>query len=290
MRSYDITGRPDDTFPFAAEYAVAQGFFPEHTHSYTELLVVLSGTGWHCSDKGKFLLSTGAVVTVPPPLAHEMDKMKDLEMYVLKFDLNGLNSYGYDLRNHAGFRSLFIQCPPSLQSQKAGAPLLLDAQQLEHVRMLISTMFQEFSQRRPGYKIIIRTHLLALTAYLARCFLPDENALSLRMEKIIPTVTFMEENLRQKITIPQLAEQVFLSPRQYDRVFKEIYGTTPSSYLSELRLQYACQLMAERQCPLAQIWEKCGFTDNPFFYKKFKAFFGITPREYQQWLVPSIQD
>ncbi len=290
MRVYDITARPDDSFPFSAETSCMNGFFPDHAHNYTELIVVLGGTGWHCSENERCRLEAGAVVTVPPPLTHRIEDMDNLKIYVLKFDLNGLMACDYDLKNDPGFRSLFVQCPPALRHQAPGEPLMLDADQLAHVTDLIGVMTQEFRERKPGYKVIIRTHLLALTAYLSRCFLPSQNSLSLQMEKILPTVTYMEENLHRSIRVPELAEQVFLSTRQYDRIFKEVYGTSPNTYLTQLRLYRACQLMAARSCPLGEIWEKCGFTDNPFFYKKFKAFFGITPREYQQWLVPSIQD
>ena len=290
MKTYDIVDSPDNNFPFVAERGILQGLFPEHTHNYTELLVAMSGTGYQRSGNEYCRVTRGTVLTVPPPLAHQMEDMVDLELFVLKFDLNRLISFQYDLQNDPGFRSLFIQCPPALYKGNTVPPLQLNEKQLLHVLGLMEVMYQEFKEQKSGYQVIIRTHLLALTAYLSRCFLPEHTPISQRMEKIIPTVVYMEENLHRNIRIQELAGMIYLSPRQYDRVFKEIYGVSPSRYLAELRLNRACQLMADRNCILGEIWEQCGFTDNPFFYRQFKKRFGVTPKQYRAWLLSSIQE
>lgn len=290
LKIYDISARPDDSFPFAAEYGVLEEDFLEHTHTYTELIVILGGSGQHISDYGSFSMKPGTVLTVPPPIVHEMRNMKSLSLYVLKFDLTQLIAYDYDLKNDPGFRSLFVQCPVTSQAMGNITPLVLEAKQLDHVVRLMEIIFQEFQERKSGYKVMIRTHLLALTAYLSRCFLPEQNALSVQMQKILPTISYMEDHLHQSIRMKELADIVFLSTRQYDRIFKEVYGVCPSDYLSELRLNRACQLIASGKYPLGQLWELCGFTDNPFFYRKFKARFGMTPKQYQTKLLSSMHD
>lgn len=290
MKEYSIPEQSGDSFPFIAEIGVMNDFFPIHTHSYTELIIVLSGEGIHDSVNGRYSLQRGTVLSVPPPLAHQMEKMKDLEVYVLKFDLNGLLSWDYELKNDPGFRSLFIQLPPSASLGKLTPPLQLTEQQLSHVTSLMKVLLSEYSQRKPGYKAIIRTHLLAMTAYLARCFLPERNTVSTQMERIISTVTYMEENLHRPIRVPELANLVFLSARQYDRIFQNVYGMSPAAYLGELRLNRACLLMTNPQLPLGEIWEQCGFTDNAFFYRCFKKRYGVTPRQYRSQLIATICD
>lgn len=290
MKIYDIAARPDDTFPFAAEHGEMQGDFPEHTHSYTELMVVTGGSGWHISSYGRFPIQPGTVLTVPPPLVHEMRDMQSLRLYVLKFDLTKLIAYNHDLKNDPGFRSLFVHCPVIPQVMEQLRPFILEEKQMEHVIRLSEIIFQEFQERRRGYKVMIRTHLLALTAYLSRCFLPEQTAFSAQMQKILPTISYMEDHFQESIRMKELADLVFLSTRQYDRIFKEVYGVCPSDYLSELRLNYACQLIASGKYPLGQVWELCGFTDNPFFYRKFKARFGMTPKQYQTERLPSMYD
>lgn len=130
MKIYDIAARPDDSFPFAAEGGEMNGLFPEHTHTYTELMVITGGRGWHVSANGRHWLTPGTVITVPPPLAHQMEEMEHLQLYVLKFDLPRLMAYDYDLKNDPGFRSLFVHCPFPQQPGSQAKPLQLDQEQL----------------------------------------------------------------------------------------------------------------------------------------------------------------
>lgn len=290
MKQYNMYEQSGDLFPIIVETGVMNDFFPVHTHSYTELIIVLDGEGIHDSINGRHCLARGDVVTVPPPAAHQMEQMKELKVYVVKFDVNGLLSGDYELKNDPGFRSLFIRFPANSANQKTIPPLRLNQQQLNHVISLMEVMLSEYALRKPGYKSIIRTHLLALTAFLARCFLPERTVVSSRMEKIVSTVSYMEENLYRPIRVSELASQVFLSVRQYDRLFNNVYGISPSAYLSELRLNRACLLMTDPQLPLGEIWEKCGFTDNAFFYRCFKKRFGVTPRQYRDQLIATICD
>lgn len=290
MKTYEKIEHTDDSFPFLISHGEMNGLFPEHSHGYTEMHVILSGTGYHCSENGRYALERGAVMTVPPPLSHQMEEMVHLEHYVLKFDLNRLIAFDYELKNDPGFRSLFVQFPTTLSKRDSACPFLLKETQLQHVISLMTVMLEENSQRQPGYQVIIRTHLLALTAYLSRCFLPDQNKMSLRMERIIATVNYMEENLRRPIRVGELAELVYLSPRQYDRIFQKVYGMSPAAYLAELRLNRACQLMIDPRLPIREIGEQCGFSDNAFFYRCFKKRFGIPPKQYRDHLLDSICD
>ncbi len=86
----------------------------------------------------------------------------------------------------------------------------------------------------------------------------------------------MEENLQNPIRISELSNLTYLSPRQYDRIFQNVYGLSPSAYLAELRLTRACQLMTDRNIT-GNLWTQCGFMDNAYFYRCFKKRFGITP-------------
>lgn len=290
MKIYNISQQTNEDFPFSVEQVEMNGIFPEHAHSYTELIVILDGSGFHTSSNGRYLLQKGSVITVPPPLAHQMEDMIHLNLYVLKFDLSKLISLDYELKNDPGFRSLFIQFPLTNSHAEMVPPLVLTDSQLQHVSSLIQVMLQESIHKKPGYKTIIRTHLFALTAFLSRCFLPEQTVRSLHMNQIMPTVNYMEEHLKETIRIPFLADLVCLSPRQYDRIFQMVYGIPPSTYLSELRLNRSCQMMSTQTLSFREISEQCGFKDVPFFYRCFKKRYGITPKQYRSYLIQSIQD
>lgn len=290
MKHYNMNSQAEKNFPFLVEKAEMHDRFPVHTHSYTEVILVLSGYGFHTSMDGRCEVRRGSVLVIPPPMAHELDSMEHLQVYVLKFDLNRFLLLTETLKNTPGFRSLFLRFAVSRSEAEPSHPLLLTESQLLHAISLIEVISEEFSASKPGSQTVIHTHLLALAAYLSRCYQPEATPVSIQMERILRTVSYMEEHLTEKIHMQQLADLVFLSARQYGRIFHAVYGRSPSSYLSELRFNKACQLMADREIPLGDIWEKCGFSDNAFFYRRFKRRFGVTPKEYRRNLLNTMRN
>ncbi|MEN8194931.1 MAG: hypothetical protein ABFS30_00275 [Pseudomonadota bacterium] len=55
--------------------------------------------------------------------------------------------------------------------------------------------------------------------------------------KLVATIAFMEDNLENPVTPPQLARSIGLSSRQLERLFRKYMGSTSARYYLELRLK-----------------------------------------------------
>lgn len=69
---------------------------------------------------------------------------------------------------------------------------------------------------------------------------------------------YITRNLHHKITIEELAEMVFISPRNLTRLFKSSTGTTIGQYISLLRQEKAKHLLKENY-KVAWIAKECGY-------------------------------
>lgn len=78
-----------------------------------------------------------------------------------------------------------------------------------------------------------------------------------------------------------LAEQMFMSPRQFYRKFKEINGTSPSEYIKAYRIDKAARLLQETDMPIANVIAEVGIASRSYFYKEFYCRFGVKPKEYR---------
>lgn len=78
------------------------------------------------------------------------------------------------------------------------------------------------------------------------------------------------------------ARMLYISHTQMSRVFKEVIGIPPVSYLVDIRLNFAAELLRERNMPVKELCESSGFSDVSHFMKKFKQKFGLTVREYRK--------
>ena len=91
----------------------------------------------------------------------------------------------------------------------------------------------------------------------------------------------MEGQLAQPITLEGVAERVSASPRQLQRAFGEVGGSTFGTYLRELRMVRAAQLLASTELPAKEIAERVGYTEPSQFTKAFRRSFGATPTRYR---------
>lgn len=80
----------------------------------------------------------------------------------------------------------------------------------------------------------------------------------------------------------ELASALRLSEGHIARAFRREMGMSISEYLLAERIKLACLTIRQTGLPLTQIAEQCGFHDYPYFYKTFKKYTGLSPREYQE--------
>ncbi|CAN5256611.1 AraC family transcriptional regulator [soil metagenome] len=95
-------------------------------------------------------------------------------------------------------------------------------------------------------------------------------------------VRYIREHYREKIAIADLARRVGLSPRQFDRKFKETFGITPQNYVMKTRVQAACDALRAPRSTISDVAHELGFYDQSAFTAQFRNHMGITPSRYQR--------
>jgi len=85
-----------------------------------------------------------------------------------------------------------------------------------------------------------------------------------------------------QISIKKIAHYAGLSEPYLCGVFKKNTGKTINAYISELRIEKACQLLKNRHVKLYEICSMIGLTDSNYFTQLFKKYTGLTPSEYRE--------
>jgi AraC-like DNA-binding protein len=83
-------------------------------------------------------------------------------------------------------------------------------------------------------------------------------------------------------TVEQLAEAVGLSRSGFSLKFKQILGDTPLSYLTNLRIFKASELLSNTDYTLEKISRLIGYKDAFSFSKTFKRITGISPKTFRE--------
>lgn len=72
-----------------------------------------------------------------------------------------------------------------------------------------------------------------------------------------------------------------ISRRQFDTLFKKVYGVTPSRYIANLKITYAKKLLINSGLPIVEIAKMCGFCDVYYFSNFFKKETGCSPSQFR---------
>lgn len=111
----------------------------------------------------------------------------------------------------------------------------------------------------------------------------DEQRLSIptrigvRHPKLAAVIAAMEGNIEEPVSPSQLAQDVGMSTRQLERLFRRYLNRSPKRYYMELRLQKARNLLLQTEMSVINVALACGFASPSHFSKCYRALYRITP-------------
>lgn len=108
--------------------------------------------------------------------------------------------------------------------------------------------------------------------------IPDEKVLP-HKELFERARKYVEENLDSKVLAETLAKELALSLRQLQRIFKDELDTTPTSFITLIKLEKAAEMLKAGK-NVTEAAFSTGFNDSSYFSRVFKKYFGVPPSDY----------
>lgn len=91
-------------------------------------------------------------------------------------------------------------------------------------------------------------------------------------------ISFINANFKNRnISVPQICKEAGMSETNFRKYMKLYCGKTPVEYLTQLRLEYARNLIAYG-VPIKQSALESGFSDPKYFSRMVKKYFGCTAK------------
>ncbi|MDE6675309.1 MAG: helix-turn-helix transcriptional regulator, partial [Acetatifactor sp.] len=104
-----------------------------------------------------------------------------------------------------------------------------------------------------------------------------------RYEAVFYSLEVIEERIREKLTVENLAGSVHFSKYHYQRLFREAVGESVMRYVARRRMALAAQELAGTDASILEIALKYGYDSHEGFTRSFRAHMGITPAEYRKY-------
>ena len=105
-----------------------------------------------------------------------------------------------------------------------------------------------------------------------------------RSDRVRRALVHARENLRNPLTVEELAEAASLSPRQFSRIFRDETGQSPAKAVERLRLEAAKVMMEDGRHSMDIVARDTGFADRDRMRRAFIRFFGQPPQSLRRSL------
>ena len=97
------------------------------------------------------------------------------------------------------------------------------------------------------------------------------------MEQI---TAFVDANLTEKLTLKVISAHCGVSVSTVTQLFQKQAATTFHDFVTQRRMEMARKLISE-DMPLEQVGKEIGYRDHSTFYRAFRRYFDVSPREYR---------
>ncbi|MDB5029670.1 MAG: helix-turn-helix protein [Mucilaginibacter sp.] len=100
-------------------------------------------------------------------------------------------------------------------------------------------------------------------------------------EAVLNAQAFIEQNYREKLTVDQIANQVHVTRRTFERRFKKATRNTVAEYIQRVKIEATKKQLEIGRKTISEIMLDVGYTDMQTFRDVFKKITGLTPNEYR---------
>ncbi len=264
-----------------------KGYYPEnepehiilslnqlHTHTYAEMFVCMSGTISIKTAQDQIDMAAGDLVIIPVKIEHvKCSDHQEGKWFSISFTC---------VRRHArGCQNLF-----SIYNRICtnDGPIIIRNQP-----EFCSTAFrisEGSSGKMPAMIALDLMHLLTDITDIYFSSSPQPRQYAFSEENDINRAAHLQHIITSQfmnnITPQSVADQLFVSTRQLERIMKKRYGKSLRQTIIDLRLKAAAEMLLFPERSAEEIGRTVGFTSKAAFYREFSKKFGIPPMQYRK--------
>ena len=234
-----------------------------HSHYFTEIFYIKGGVGYIQIENEQIPVSANTLVLIGARVQHtEISNPSDpLDYYVLGVEglkINTDRSIEYSVINPSAASPVIHQCFENIHHEMHG--------------------------KKQGYAEICQHYLAILIQLICRkdhvsYELVDMQNSSRECHK---AKCYIEANYPDKITLSSLADNCNLTKYYLSHKFSELYGKSPISYLTEVRISVAKDLLKTTNHSIQEIASTTGFSSSSYFSQTFQKICKMSPQQYRK--------
>lgn len=255
----------DSKSPVTTEIRSPQEPFPEHAHSFEEIIIVSGGNGIHVMNDIPMNLSKNYVCFVKKEDRHLFDNVDDLYLSNVLFDRDKLTLCSC-LKNYM----------PMEKSDENG--WFINEHAAERANKLIEQLDIESHTDSEDSRLIAQSLFQQLIVELWRGKIQKADLMN-HEDRVIFALSHINDHYSELTELEPVAEIAHLSSRQLTKSIKHLTGMSYNQYLHYIRASKALSRLLYSEESITDIAFQVGYHDSNYFSTKFKQVFNLTPRD-----------
>lgn len=251
-------------------------YSPFHWHNHIEVLYVIDGEIDFRIEDRKLVLKNDDLIIVNSEAIHSSKLHGHVSYILLQVPLSAFNG--------------IFESPDSIRFKDN-----LDKKETKMVSEYLKIMLEYADEKNPENQMKFISLLYELLyKMLTDLRKPDSDMRKIfsdyGIKRISPVMSYVEKNYKEKISLPEAADLIHVTPEHLCRMFKKYTDMTFNEYLMALRISSFYQGLMTTDQKISSLLEENGISNYKVFIREFKQIFGKTPEEVRAEGLSSVKD
>ena len=253
-----------------------------HNHNYVEIIYVAAGSCVNLFENGSFPMKAGDVCILAPSAVHTLSCTND-DSCILNMMVNRRFFDKRFLSRLQGGKLLAEYLEGILFEQAVSPYVLFPTGEDVWLGILAEAMLREIERKEYAYEYSLSLLISQFLLHIVRdhestAVVPGKSG-SLQNDLIIGVLSYLNVHYNTA-SLTETASFFGYSPAYLSRVIHDRTGKNFNTIIAQIQVEHAVRLMDDGNHTLTEIAQEIGCFDTSHFNKKFKAIYGISPRQY----------
>lgn len=235
--------------------------FLPHLHRQAEICLVLTGRQQMTIDGQTRVMEPGEAALVLPNRVHSYAGLEDSEHIIAIVDPSAAGEYAQTLTSSA-CRTPFVPA--------------------EYVHPDVIHCLKRLSGGEALSDSLSRAYMSVTLGRLLSVLDVEPAAASAGQDTASRILRYISEHISEPISLDVLSRKLFINKYSISRIFSEQIGCSLHDYVNAQRVELAQTLLRGCDVPTAELIARCGFESERTFYRSFRQYCGMTPRQYKK--------
>ncbi len=244
-----------------------------HHHSGYEIYLLIAGSARAFIENTCIDLTPGTVTAAKPYAPHRYVYFSNTPPN-LRFVFNVHPRYLSAFYSESAVRSFFSPFEETCFVR-------LSEEETKKYIELAHELDAEFAKPDHGNSFLPIGDILSLLARHSEKS-PAEKAAPSADPRIQRMIEYVSVHFAEPITLETLSREFYIGKRTINELFKRELGTTPGTFLTDLRVQNALFLLTRSDYTFRKISTLCGFSSPAHFYQAFTGRMKASPSAFRK--------